>query len=334
MRVVKMRADYRVDSAAPIENSPQLMAFTTVALGGFSSLVADILWLRVSTLQQEGRFFELVQLADWITKLEPRCGEIWEFHAWNMAYNVSVMMPDPEDRWRWVKNGVELLRDEGIRYNAGDSKVYWELGWLFLNKIGGNLDQAHLFYKTKWAEEMTSLFGGGYPDYDKLSLQPDKLGKMTGEYKLKLEVMRRIDWDYGPIDWRIPESHAVYWGICGREHGGSDRALPCERMILQSLRRLFAHGRLTITKDGQFIQEPAIDLFLKIVKAFESAQGRYPKENTIEVSYVAFLTEAVRTLYTNGQKAKAREVFNNLAEKYPSPETAQGFETFVEKGGK
>lgn len=329
-----MRANYRVDSAAPMENTPPLMAFTTVALGGFSSLIADVLWLRVSALQDEGRFFELVQLADWITKLEPRCGDIWEFHAWNMAYNVSIMMPDPEDRWRWVKNGLELLRDEGIRYNAGDPKVYWELGWLFLHKIGGTLDQAHLFYKTKWAEEMAGLLNDGYPDYNKLSTQPAKLAKITGEYKLNLETMRRIDSEYGPIDWRIPESHALYWCVCGKDHSGGDRALPCEKMILQSLRGLFIRGRLVIGKDGSLIQEPNMDLFPKIIRAFESVQKRYPEDNVIKVSYAAFLREAVRTLYACGQKIKAREVFNSLAEKYPLPETAKGFEIFVEKGRK
>lgn len=87
------------------------MAFTTVALGGFRGIIADMLWMRASELQNEGKFFELAQLADWITKLEPRFPTVWAFHAWNMAYNISVLFPDPEDRWRWVQQGIRLLRD-------------------------------------------------------------------------------------------------------------------------------------------------------------------------------------------------------------------------------
>ena len=63
------------------ENMPPLVAFTTVALGGFRGLIADALWLRVTRLQEEGRYFEIVQLSDWITKLEPHFTPVWGFHA-------------------------------------------------------------------------------------------------------------------------------------------------------------------------------------------------------------------------------------------------------------
>src|SRR5690348_8955185 len=52
-------------------NAPPVLAFTTVALGGFRGLIANALWIRANELQQDGKFFEMVQLADWITKMEP-----------------------------------------------------------------------------------------------------------------------------------------------------------------------------------------------------------------------------------------------------------------------
>ncbi len=99
-----LRGRYRMGltAAEPIDNAPPIVVFSTVILGGFRGIIADVLWLRISYLQEQGRIFELVQLADWVTKLEPRNTEIWAFHAWNMAYNVSVMMQDDADRWRWV----------------------------------------------------------------------------------------------------------------------------------------------------------------------------------------------------------------------------------------
>src|SRR4051812_45043764 len=51
-------------------NAPPVLAFTTVALGGFRGLIANALWIRANDLQQDGKYFEMVQLADWITKLE------------------------------------------------------------------------------------------------------------------------------------------------------------------------------------------------------------------------------------------------------------------------
>ena len=55
----------------PLKNAPPLLAFTTVALGGFRGLISNFLWIRANDLQQEDKFFEMVQLADWITDLEP-----------------------------------------------------------------------------------------------------------------------------------------------------------------------------------------------------------------------------------------------------------------------
>ena len=35
----------------PLENAPPMLAFTTVALGGFRGLIANALWMRVNYLQ-------------------------------------------------------------------------------------------------------------------------------------------------------------------------------------------------------------------------------------------------------------------------------------------
>src|SRR6056297_2154716 len=148
--LIEMRDQYDLNQAEPLENTPPLVAFTTVALGGFRGLLVDTLWMRLTRLQSEGKYFELVQLADWITKLEPLSAAIWSFQAWNLSYNISVLMSSDEDRWRWVYHGVELLRDEGLRYNRGSAKLYKELGWLFQHKIGSDSDQAHWHYKRQW----------------------------------------------------------------------------------------------------------------------------------------------------------------------------------------
>src|SRR5437016_5873072 len=97
----------------PIDNKgmPPVLAFTTVALGGFRGLIANALWIRADDLQKSDKCFEAVQLADCITKLDPHYVQVWTVEAWNMAYNISVKFPKPEDRWRWVRRGIELLRD-------------------------------------------------------------------------------------------------------------------------------------------------------------------------------------------------------------------------------
>src|ERR1041384_4884895 len=86
----------------PLENAPPVLAFTTVALGGFRGLISNMLWIRATELQDEDKFFEMAQLADWITKLEPHFVQVWLVPAWNMAYNISVKFKDFSDRRNWV----------------------------------------------------------------------------------------------------------------------------------------------------------------------------------------------------------------------------------------
>jgi hypothetical protein len=93
------------------KSAPPVLAFTTVALGGFRGLIANLLWVRAVELQEQDKFFEKVQLADWITKLQPHFSSVWVFQSWDMAYNISVKFDSPVDRWQWVQRGIELLRD-------------------------------------------------------------------------------------------------------------------------------------------------------------------------------------------------------------------------------
>src|SRR5438067_5593964 len=94
----------------PLENAPPVLAFTTVALGGFRGLISNALWIRASDLQDEDKFFEMAQLADWITKVEPHFVQVCLVQAWNMGYNISVKFQDAHDRYAWVKRAIAPLR--------------------------------------------------------------------------------------------------------------------------------------------------------------------------------------------------------------------------------
>ena len=84
------RARLNLTHTAPLENAPPALAFTTVALGGFRGLIANGLWARAIRLQDQGNYFEMVSLSDWITKLQPDNSMVWAMQAWNMTYNISV----------------------------------------------------------------------------------------------------------------------------------------------------------------------------------------------------------------------------------------------------
>ena len=148
-------------SNEPLENAPPSLAFATVAMGAFRGLVVDILWMRADKLKEQGQFFDAKQLAEWITILQPRFAAVWDFHAWNMAYNISAAIPATQwqERWRWVRNGYELLRDKGIEKNPRNIILYRALAWIFQHKIGGVTDDCHKHYKRELALAMRSLLG-------------------------------------------------------------------------------------------------------------------------------------------------------------------------------
>jgi hypothetical protein len=159
--VHKSREAMGLVAVEPLENAPPSLAFATVAMGAFRGLVVDILWIRAEKLKEEGQFFDAKQLAEWITTLQPRFASVWDFQAWNMAYNISVAMPNTrcDERWRWVKNGYELLRDKGIPKNPHSITLYRSLAWIFQHKIGGITDDCHKYYRYQLYQEFEQLLG-------------------------------------------------------------------------------------------------------------------------------------------------------------------------------
>ena len=191
-RMNGIRATYHLTDNQPLENAPPIVAFTSVALGGFRGILADYLWLRSSRMQDEGKYYEMVQLADWIVKLQPRFTGAHAFLGWNMAYNVSVRFTSFEDRWRWVKRGMEVIRDEALEYNPGDPNLFHQLGWIFQHKMGQDMDDANRYYKVEWAKEMIRLFGDYYLQWETLDKAPLNETKLLAVLGDKAADYRRI----------------------------------------------------------------------------------------------------------------------------------------------
>ena len=127
--------------------------------------LVDILWLRATKLKEEGRFFDALQLSQRICELQPKFASVWVFQAWNMAYNISVTLKSPEERWRWVRNGYELLRDKGIPLNPNNTELYRELAWILFHKVGDFMDDWHWYYKLQFALEMEDILGQPPPGF-------------------------------------------------------------------------------------------------------------------------------------------------------------------------
>jgi hypothetical protein len=310
-----------------LAGAPPLLAFTTVALGGFRGLISNYLWIRANDLQLDDKFFEAAQLADWITALEPHFTPVWLFQAWNMAYNISIKFKDFPERWRWVERAIELLRDDGLSYNPNDILMYRELAWFFQHKMGQNLDDAHVFYKQQWAREMMPFFGANGTNFSEL-LQPQSTNAalLRSKYKIDPVFADKLNAQYGPLDWRLPEAHAIYWGAYGlekaKEHPDkvkADDLITVRRNIYQSMLQAFYHGRFIANPFNKSYElGPNLDLVPKVNDAYETMMREDAKNRDhIAVAHRNFLSAAVYFLYEANRLAEAAKWYRYLGEKYP-----------------
>jgi hypothetical protein len=323
-----------------LENAPPMLAFTTVALGGFRGLIANALWIRANDLQQDDKFFESAQLAKWITDLEPNFTQVWLFQGWNMAYNISVKFKDFPDRWRWVERGIELLRDDGLRYNPNDVLIHRELAWFFQHKIGQNLDDANVYYKQQWALEMMPFFGANGTNFSDLINPPTpeavtNAALLREKYKIDPVFAQKLDAEYGPFDWRLPEAHAVYWGASGLEAARknpdkvkSDDLITLRRIIYQSMYQAFKHGRIINDPFNKtYALEPNLELIPHVNEAYEKMFAEETQPNMRDGILRAqrnFLCDAVYFLYENNRVAEAAKWYKLLGEKFPEKTILEG----------
>jgi hypothetical protein len=321
------RATLGITRVEPLENAPPMLALTTQVLGGFRGLIANALWIRLSKLQEDGKYFEMVQLADWITKLEPHIVQVWIVQSWNMSFNISVKFSDYSDRWRWVQRGMELLRDEAIRYNPGQPLLYAELSWLFQFKMGQNLDDAHVYYKGAWAMEMMQIFGGEQPNFEKLinPQTPDERERarlLREKYKMDAAKMRALHERYGPLDWRLPEAHAIYWSSVGMDHAKGEDVRRLRSGIYQSMHLAYQRGRLVLSSNSPPRLLPNLDIAPKVDAAYQeqiadAAVSAAFLTNNMAKAYRNFLRDVPYQFFIYNRVREGEQWLRYLREKFP-----------------
>ncbi len=200
-------------------DAPVVKESFVAALGGFRSLVAEVIWFRADRLQKEGRFGELVQLTSLLTALEPHDPEVWNYASWNMSYNIAARMPRAEDRWRWVYAGVELLRDEGLKWNPREPRLYFELADRFEMKIGTDrFDDDARLYQYEWRRIVEKAARND--DWASLGMDKSLMAEVQALYG-----------ENGTLDWGNAQASALYWAHKGLKYAKGQDALLLEQKI-------------------------------------------------------------------------------------------------------
>ncbi len=429
-----------------------------IAMGAFRGVFVNFLWMRANDMKEAGRFHEANELARAITKLQPRYPRVWTFHAWNMAYNISVLTQTPRERWNWVQNGIRLLRNEGIPANPNDLLLHKELAWIYLHKIHGYTDDSNNYYKRKVAEEWTAVLGeppknlslasrekatDAYVAWlETISKAPDSLRKLTESDATVAELVKRLQsevdanlgldflyryanhmelekvaqkqmyiasmgprskimqamvederyadaWSkimpvirkrvlkdtynmepwrmvrytrkYGPIDWRHPAAHALYWSARGVEES-LDRVntrnaddfdfLNTDRVTIQAVQELWRSGEIYFNffdfynsqnprttyfamPNAHFVETYGIILDELINRGglFENVEKRVFRPYA--AGYENFLKDTIRFFYRRGQLDMAQKYYDRMrlweGQNYNDPGRAERFSVPLEE---
>jgi hypothetical protein len=410
-----------------------------IAMGAFRGLFVNFLWIRANQLKEEGKFYEAIELSSAITRLQPRFPRVWAFHAWNMAYNISVATNTASERWQWVNAGINLLRSEGIPRNPNDVTLHRELAWTYLHKIQGYADDANHYYKREVAREWTIALGEPpsmqgsseqnretmaqwlqplvdapdtldgviareLEDQEKRGVQPgpggervsqvralvDRIEKeanlrldrnflrlvelrrawlnawyiaekgferdlregdrnavldalmqdaqfedawprllsfvrrrvLIEDYNMEPERMQRYTRRFGPMDWRHPATHAIYWAYRGVEEG-LERAgvsqfdtLNTDRIVMHAIQELARYGQINydfLTNDYFTLTnydwiDPYGDVMTELAKRGGIATDTEQRIFTLYgAGYENFMKDVIRTYYSRGDIANAEK---------------------------
>ena len=433
-----------------IDGAPPIVAIGT-AIGALRGIIVDYLWIKTNVQKERGLFYEAMADASLIAKLQPRFGEVWGFQGHNMAYNISVMTDTEWERWQWVRAGINLVRNEGLRYNPNDLILHKELSFWLSHKIDGVADDAHLYYKREFAREWQFLLGpppsshadriawlatikdapdsleelelkeptvralveqlksnlSGFDQKFQFELdeaflinlgrwqavQTSRYAKLLGldatfrkndpiyaafdvafsvpesaaalekflpflrkkvlreAFNMDPTLMWELTRDFGPFDWRHPQSHAFYWAKRGamtsekRVQGEDDiyKILNNDRINIQSMQALSRSGLMHYDpfsndnpgrlNDPRWIK--AIDIYFgELYRKHYGTRGG--GGDTFCDFYQNFMSQAVRELYRLGDIEGSRAILSKLDQLFgrggliPNNKYEAPLETFIQ----
>src|SRR5207247_2602908 len=99
----------------------------------------------------------------------------------------------------------------------------------------------------QWANEMAAVFAKKAPNLEELihpqtADQTNRLQLLVQKYKMEPQFMKEVDQKYGPLEWRLPEAHAIYWAAKGLA-AAKENPTKVNNDDLITLRRVIYHSR-------------------------------------------------------------------------------------------
>ena len=178
---------------------------------------------------------------------------------------------------------------------------------------------------------MSVVFAKKKPNLDELANpqtddQKARAKLLIEKYKMDPKFMKEVNDKYGPLEWRLPEAHAIYWGAKGLEAASNnptkvklDDMITLRRLIYQSMLVSFQRGQLVDNPYAQAFEfVPNLDIIPKVSFAYEQA-AEEDKNNHDHIlkAHRNFLRDAVYFLYEANRLRDSEYWYKVLTAKYP-----------------
>ncbi len=105
-------------------------------------LLAKALWQQSEIFRDTGRWWMVLPLLRITTFLDPSFAEAFDFAGWHIAYNLRAEEKDEQQRFRWVKLGIQVY-EQGLERSPNDFSLLFGLGWTAYDKLGDTVLAAY-----------------------------------------------------------------------------------------------------------------------------------------------------------------------------------------------
>jgi hypothetical protein len=142
--ISEMRSKHNLSQASlsQIDPTSEVMKLASLGLHG---IAVNVLWNQANEYQEKKAFDKVSSTVETLILLQPNFVSVWEFQGHNLAYNISREFDDYQDRYFWVKEGLNFFMN-GIAFNKRDHRIYDNLGLHTGIKLG-NSDEKRQFRK-------------------------------------------------------------------------------------------------------------------------------------------------------------------------------------------
>ena len=235
-----------------------------------------------------------------------------QYYKYKLAIEMSRILGSSPD-WDVLSKAPET--PDELYKQISQNDPFWEP---FKNAGLKNLNDISLSFKQhgSFPAKLTDTIG----DKEKLKTLSCfiRVQWLLSDYSMSPKKIMEANDKFGILDWRLYQSHAIYWSLAGLSVNPQDKQ--CSTTLNIALKNTVSDGFLLLLIKNKYKFFTTIPRFGSIDKINRYLHSRVPSEGTSArlVFYETFLQAVVLNLYSYGLLDKARTYFDSLKRYEPS----------------